>query len=190
MNTTDKRLQILEATKKTVASVGIQGVSMQKLAQEAGVATGTIYRYFNDKDHLLEELRYYVMSQMADAIQKNVDTKQPLKQQYRTMWLNIWCIAASNIDSLKARVQYDSIPLQDNQKARQHERKMFAMVDGLFTEGKKQGVFKDLDNEILSGLSLEVSVSLARKHILGIYQLEDNALEAAIEASWDAIIKH
>lgn len=190
MSKANKRLLILEAAKTIVATVGIQGVSMQKLAQEAGVAAGTIYRYFDDKNHLLEELRLYVMKQMADAIQKDVDPKLPLKQQYRTMWLNIWCISASNIDSLKTRVQYDSIPLPNCQLAREQERQMFALVDGLFTEGKKQGVFKNLDNEILSGLSLEVSVSLARKHILGLYQLEDNALDAAIEASWDAIIKH
>ncbi|MCV5917789.1 TetR family transcriptional regulator, partial [Escherichia coli] len=42
----------------------------------------------------------------------------------------------------------------------------------------------------LSGLSFEASVALARKHALGFYQLDDDALEAAIEASWDAIIKH
>ncbi|OXE26217.1 TetR family transcriptional regulator, partial [Vibrio parahaemolyticus] len=70
------------------------------------------------------------------------------------------------------------------------ERKMFAQVDRLFNQGKEEGVFKPLDNEVLSGLSFEASVALARKHALGFYQLDDDALEAAIEASWDAIIKH
>ncbi|SEG74769.1 TetR/AcrR family transcriptional regulator [Vibrio hangzhouensis] len=188
--TSDKRLQILEAAQKMVAEVGIQSVSMQKLANEAGVAAGTIYRYFDDKDHLMEELRLYVVSRIAKAVQIGVDADKPLKEQYRTMWLNIWRVAASNIDALKTRAQYDSIPSKNCQSTREQERKMFAQVDNLFTEGKKQGVFKDLDNEILSGLSLEASVSLARKHALGLYQLDDNALEAAIEASWDAIIKH
>ncbi|MGF1750730.1 MULTISPECIES: TetR/AcrR family transcriptional regulator [Vibrio] len=190
MNQKDKRLQILEAAQRMVAEVGIQGISMQKLANEAGVAAGTIYRYFNDKDHLLDELRLHVVSCMAEAVQVGVEADKPLKVQYRTMWLNIWRIAASNNDSLQTRAQYDSIPSKNNQATREQERKLFAQVDNLFTEGKKQGVFKDLDNEILSGLSLEASVSLARKHALGLYQLDDNALESAIEASWDAIIKH
>ncbi|EDL51010.1 transcriptional regulator, TetR family protein [Vibrio mediterranei AK1] len=190
MNTSDKRLQILEAAQKMVAEKGIQGVSMQKLANEACVAAGTIYRYFDDKDHLLEELRLYVVSRMAKAVQAGVGADQPLKEQYRKMWLNIWHVAASNIDSLKTRAQYDSIPSKNCYTTREQERKMFAQVDNLFTEGKKQGVFKNLDNEILSGLSLEASVSLARKHALGLYQLDDDALDAAIEASWDAIIKH
>jgi TetR/AcrR family transcriptional repressor of multidrug resistance operon len=67
---------------------------------------------------------------------------------------------------------------------------MFAQVNRLFDQGKAEGVFKPLDNEILSGLSFEACVALARKHALGFYQLDDDALEATIEASWDAIIKH
>ncbi|MFA0085491.1 TetR family transcriptional regulator [Vibrio sp. 10N.286.49.C2] len=190
LNQNDKRLQILEAAQKMVAEVGIQGISMKKLADEAGVAAGTIYRYFDDKDHLLEELRLYVVSCMAKAVQLGVDADKPLKVQYRTMWLNIWRLAASNFNSMQTRAQYDSIPSKNSAETREQERKLFAQVDNLFSEGKKQGVFKDLDNEILSGLSLEASVSLARKHALGLYQLDENALESAIEASWDAIIKH
>ncbi|MED5503884.1 MAG: TetR family transcriptional regulator, partial [Pseudomonadota bacterium] len=55
---------------------------------------------------------------------------------------------------------------------------------------KAEGLFKPLANEVLSGLSFEASVALARKHALGIYQLDEHAVDAAIEASWDAIIKH
>jgi TetR/AcrR family transcriptional repressor of multidrug resistance operon len=43
---------------------------------------------------------------------------------------------------------------------------------------------------VLAALSLEVSVTLARKQSLGYYQLDQDAIDAAIEASWDAIIKH
>jgi TetR/AcrR family transcriptional repressor of multidrug resistance operon len=43
---------------------------------------------------------------------------------------------------------------------------------------------------ILSGLSFEATVALARHHALGFYQLDEAAIEAAIEASWDAIIQH
>jgi TetR/AcrR family transcriptional repressor of multidrug resistance operon len=37
---------------------------------------------------------------------------------------------------------------------------------------------------------LETSVTLARKHTFGMYQLSDDAIEEAIDASWDAIINH
>lgn len=163
---------------------------MQKLAKEAGVAAGTIYRYFDDKEHLIEEVRIQVTQRIAEAVQHGVDDSAPIKQRYRTMWLNIWNLAGTNLAAIKNRVQYDSLPVTNSKTFRELERKMFAQVELLFNEGKEQGLFKPLDNEVLGGLSLAASVSLARKHSLGFYHLDDEALEAAIEASWDAIIKH
>lgn len=186
----DKRQQILSAAEKLIAEVGFQGLSMQKLAKEAGVAAGTIYRYFDDKDHLIDDVRVLVTQRVADAVQEGVNDSDPIKQRYRTMWLNIWNLAGTNLAAIKNRVQYDSLPITNSLNFRELERKMFAQVELLFNEGKEQGLFKPLDNEVLSGLSLAASVSLARKHSLGFYQLDEAELESAIEASWDAIIKH
>ncbi|EIW7480249.1 TPA: TetR/AcrR family transcriptional regulator [Vibrio parahaemolyticus] len=186
----DKRDQILAAAEQLIAESGFQGLSMQKLANEAGVAAGTIYRYFSDKEHLLEEVRLNVAKRIASAVQAGVNDDMPLKERYRTMWLNIWNLAGDNLNAISNRVQYDSLPCTTRNKTWELERKMFAQVDRLFNQGKEEGVFKPLDNEVLSGLSFEASVALARKHALGFYQLDDDALEAAIEASWDAIIKH
>ncbi|ODX48277.1 TetR family transcriptional regulator [Vibrio parahaemolyticus] len=186
----DKRDQILAAAEQLIAESGFQGLSMQKLANEAGVAAGTIYRYFSDKEHLLEEVRLNVAKRIASAVQAGVNDDMPLKERYRTMWLNIWNLAGSNLNAISNRVQYDSLPCTTRNKTWELERKMFAQVDRLFNQGKEEGVFKPLDNEVLSGLSFEASVALARKHALGFYQLDDDALEAAIEASWDAIIRH
>lgn len=186
----DKRLQILSAAEALIAEVGFQGLSMHKLAKQAGVAAGTIYRYFDDKEHLIEEVRIQVTQQVANAVQEGVDDSQPIKQRYRTMWLNIWNLAGTNLAAIKNRIQYDSLPTTHCTQFRDLERIMFSQVELLFNEGKEQGLFKPLDNEVLSGLSLAASVSLARKHSLGFYQLDDAALDAAIEASWDAIIKH
>lgn len=186
----DKRDQILAAAEQLIAESGFQGLSMQKLANEAGVAAGTIYRYFSDKEHLLEEVRLNVAKRIASAVQAGVNDDMPLKERYRTMWLNIWNLAGSNLNAISNRVQYDSLPCTTRNKTWELERKMFAQVDRLFNQGKEEGVFKPLDNEVLSGLSFEASVALARKHALEFYQLDDDALEAAIEASWDAIIKH
>ncbi|WMN87349.1 TetR/AcrR family transcriptional regulator [Vibrio parahaemolyticus] len=190
-NTTlDKKAQILCAAEKLIAEQGFQGFSMQKLAREAGVATGTIYRYFSDKNHLLDEVRLDVAKRIAVEVQAGVSDDMSLKERYTKMWLNIWRLAGSNVDTLNNRVQYQSLPYASNRITMERERKMFDQVDKLFDQGKAQGVFKPLDNMILSGLSFEATVALARHHALGFYQLDEAAIEAAIEASWDAIIQH
>ena len=82
-NTTlDKKAQILCAAEKLIAELGFQGFSMQKLAKEAGVAAGTIYRYFSDKNHLLDEVRLNVAKRIAIEVQAGVSDDMPLKERY------------------------------------------------------------------------------------------------------------
>ncbi|KGY10930.1 TetR family transcriptional regulator [Vibrio tubiashii] len=186
----DKRQKIIDAAEKLIAESGFHGLSMHKIAREAGVAAGTIYRYFSDKEDLLLQVRLAVVERNAGLIQQGVDDSMNLKERFRKMWLNIFELSGSNIINLKNRAQYDSLPCVRSHETKEIERKMFYKLDRLFTEGREQGVFKPLENSVLAALSLEVSATLARKQALGYYQLDENAIESAIEASWDAIITH
>ena len=47
---------ILDATEAIAATEGLHGTSLQVVAERAGVAVGTIYNYFHDRDNLFEEL--------------------------------------------------------------------------------------------------------------------------------------
>ncbi|WP_162045312.1 TetR/AcrR family transcriptional regulator [Vibrio taketomensis] len=186
----DKKQQILCAAETVIAESGFHGLSMLKVAKQAGVAAGTIYCYFSDKEHLLSEVRLSVAQRIADAVQEGVTGNEPLRDRYRQMWLNTWNLALCNKNALSNRVQYDSLPSNVEPEVRAQEKLMFHQVNKLFEDGKAQGVFKPIANEVLSGLTFEACVALARKHAIGFYQLDDAALEAAIDASWDAVINH
>jgi AcrR family transcriptional regulator len=49
----DKRQRILEAARKRFRHYGVRKTTMQEIARDAGVAVGTLYLYFKDKDDLL-----------------------------------------------------------------------------------------------------------------------------------------
>lgn len=185
----DKRTRILDATEKLLAQDGFQGLSMQKVAKEAAVAAGTIYRYFKDKDHLIEETRLYVSQRAADYIQANLNDEMSLKQQYRTIWLNIWNLTNTK-SAVKSHFLYEQFDYSNESRIQQLEKEMFYKVVALFEKGKEQGLFKPLDGHILFSVSLDSSIALARKKRNRCIQLDSNDIDQAIEASWDAIIKH
>jgi TetR/AcrR family fatty acid metabolism transcriptional regulator len=71
-----QRAHILEAAAKTFAAKGFHGTTVKEVAQEAGIATGTIYNYFENKEALLmgifAQMRAQVMQEaelptLADA---------------------------------------------------------------------------------------------------------------------------
>ena len=60
------RQRILEAAEQRVLVGGFAGVSMNAVATDAGVATGTLYRHFQNKAELCTEL-------FRSASQREVD---------------------------------------------------------------------------------------------------------------------
>ncbi len=65
----EKRERILEAAKKRFGRFGMKATTMQDIAADAGVAVGTIYQHFPDKDALMlawvAEHRELVETQMG-----------------------------------------------------------------------------------------------------------------------------
>lgn len=186
----NKRLAILEAAEKIIAKDGIQGFSMHKLAQEAQVAAGTIYRCFNDKEDLLYQLRLMVAQRIATTIYEGVESEKNFKAKFFIMWLNIWNLGCSHHQTICNRLQYESLPKSDYEKTREKELTFFSEIEKLFEEGKKTHIFKNLSNEILSVLFFDPALSLSKRHAWNCYQLSEKERNAAIEASWDAIIQH
>ncbi|MGH7864881.1 MAG: helix-turn-helix domain-containing protein, partial [Candidatus Binataceae bacterium] len=45
--------EILDATRRVIGRYGFQGATIDRVAEEAKVAKGTIYLYFETKDSLL-----------------------------------------------------------------------------------------------------------------------------------------
>ena len=48
--------EIIEAAKKILEDKGIKGLSMMKISKAAGVSEATLYKYFNDKNDLLNQV--------------------------------------------------------------------------------------------------------------------------------------
>lgn len=66
-----KKHLILKAAQKVFAEKGFNGAKTAEIAKEAGVAEGTIYRYFNTKKDLLLELsQLLVLSPLGDMLQE------------------------------------------------------------------------------------------------------------------------
>ena len=51
-----KTEQIYQATLELVLKQGLSGLKMADVAAQAGLATGTVYIYFKDKDELINHL--------------------------------------------------------------------------------------------------------------------------------------
>jgi AcrR family transcriptional regulator len=81
----DKRIAILEAATEVVAVLGI-GAPTAKIAMGAGVAEGTLFTYFANKDELLNQLYLEIKADLRNAMIAGYPSGKSLLDRSRYVW--------------------------------------------------------------------------------------------------------
>src|SRR6266851_1252096 len=81
----DKRTAILEAATEVVAALGVSAQTA-KIAKGAGVAEGTLFTYFANKDELLNQLYLELKTDLRDAIMAGFPSGGSLVDRSRHFW--------------------------------------------------------------------------------------------------------
>ncbi len=79
----DKRRQILDAAVRVFARKGFHASRVGDIAEEAGVAHGLLYHYFESKDQLLEAVFHENWSVLLERIGSVEETDEPAADQLR-----------------------------------------------------------------------------------------------------------
>ena len=178
---------ILDATLNLLASRGFHGFSIRDVAREAGVATGTVYLYFEDREDLIKKLHSQIIGIVAQQVFATHDLKAPLYNQFHHMCLNFWALFLRQPAIVLSKGQFDHLPA-DLLRSRHEEAKL--VLTSLFvflSQGREQQVLKNLPDEILFSLGFEPFFEIARKSLQGLTTVDDAMLEQIIRASWDSI---
>ncbi len=90
----DKHLALLRAATEVIAAQGL-GASTASIAKLAGVAEGTLFRYFATKDVLLAAVFEHLIEAMEACFTVGYEANAPVKQRTLVMWNNYvdWGIA-------------------------------------------------------------------------------------------------
>jgi AcrR family transcriptional regulator len=81
----DKRAAILEAAAEAVAMLGLAAPTA-KIAKGAGVAEGTLFVYFANKDELLNRLYLELKTDLRRAMMTGYPTNKSLVDRMRHVW--------------------------------------------------------------------------------------------------------
>lgn len=76
---------IQDATMRVIARKGMSSATMQEIADEAGVAKGTIYLYFRDRDELVEKTFDTAITHLMDRLDAALDMDVPFDQKIRAV---------------------------------------------------------------------------------------------------------
>ena len=135
------RKRILEVAKTAFTRQGANA-SLEEIAKQAGVGTGTLYRHFPTRDELIEGVYRNEVEKLAAAAARFAETMSPLEALRAWMVLLVEYIAAKHViaPALNAIAGGPS-RLHEGSRTMIH-----AAIDGLVKRAKRSGdLRRDLD---------------------------------------------
>jgi AcrR family transcriptional regulator len=135
----DKRNAILAAASALVASSGL-GAPTAKIARAAGVAEGTLFTYFRDKDALLNELFLELKHELLAATSSPKATGA-LVERARSFWNKYvdWGVSNPTKRRTLRQLAVSEVITPANKLA---GRTMFAEIDAVLEQGLAGGCLK------------------------------------------------
>ncbi|RPI08427.1 MAG: TetR/AcrR family transcriptional regulator, partial [Actinobacteria bacterium] len=88
-----KRDAILDAALELFSERTFASTPMPELARRAGVGAGTIYRYFDSKDALVNALFQRWKTEMAETVSGDIPTGLTPREQFKHWWRGLWKFA-------------------------------------------------------------------------------------------------
>ena len=76
---------IQDATMRVIGRKGMSSATIQEIADEAGVAKGTIYLYFRDREELVEKTFERAMSQLLEKIDEAIAANDKFESKVRAI---------------------------------------------------------------------------------------------------------
>ena len=153
----DKYHRILEAAVSVFAQAGFHESTISQIAREAGVADGTIYLYFKNKDDILVHFFNYKTRQVFGRFREEVDHGQSAVEKLRNL------IRRHLNEFQKDRfmaVLYQAETHRTNRLAEDQIREMHKMYLDLIAEIVEQG-------QVEGTIRRDLYVGLVKRYIIG-----------------------
>lgn len=169
---------ILEAAVRLLNREGV-GVSMAKVAEEAGVSNGTLFHYFGTKQDLLDRLYEWLKSDLITAI-GDVPDDLTATEQLRTLWMR-WIGWVRRYPARHRVSQLLRGAGIISPAAVERGEGMFARFHGVLIEAQATGALSDLPLAYL-GESLMAQLEVAARS-----DLTDEQCSQAFDLAWNSI---
>ncbi|MFC4022602.1 TetR/AcrR family transcriptional regulator [Oceanobacillus longus] len=150
-NNKPKYNQIIEAAVRVIAENGYHGSQVSKIAKAAGVADGTIYLYFKNKEDVLVSVFEEKMGQFIEKIAESTSQKQNAEEKLQTLIEEHFGQLSADyylaiVTQLELRQSNYSLRLQINNVLKPY----LTVIDNIVREGIEQNHFRsDLNTPLV-----------------------------------------
>lgn len=175
--------EILEAARRVMARYGMQGTTVDRVAEEAKVAKGTIYLYFQSKDELVHAAVLEGLREMVAETVRSDDPSMPPLDRICNLIRAQYRIQASNQDFLKTLIIGNSLDIEVESQAGRDFMRVYAgyldFVASVLQDAIDRGAIRPIDSLFAAFMLGELITGSLRRRLL---KLASTPLETDADA--------
>jgi AcrR family transcriptional regulator len=178
--------ELMEAARRVIGRHGFEGTTIDRVAEEAHVAKGTIYLYFSNKEDLLHAAVFEGLRAMIDETRRADRTELPPLDRLRSLVKTQFRLQRSNQDFLKAFfLESKFVTFEPGDERGEQLRKVYTdyldLVASILKAAVDAGVCRPIDPQFAAFVLSEMLTGCLRRRLLGL-------VETPAEADADAVL--
>lgn len=182
----DKRDAILDAALRLFAERGFYGTAVPLIAEQAGVGAGTIYRYFENKEALVNALYQKWKAELFHATTENLPQDVPLRQGFHDAWMRQFEFAHAHPTVMKFLELHHHAPYLDK-TSRKLNRRISETLITVFKQAQQDKIFKDIPAELLLAITQGIFNGMMKAYYQNEIELTPEFIEQVEEICWQAL---
>jgi len=182
----DKREAILEAALQLFVERGFYGTAVPEIADRAGVGAGTIYRYFESKEALVNAIYRQEKLHFAHVVLDDFPAAAPTREQFRLLWTRMARFATEHPSSFIFLELHHHARYLDGE-SRAVEQRMTGLFTSVVTSAQARNELKAGAPRLLMGLVMGAFVGVIRSCVDTDQPLEEADWKLAEQCVWEAI---
>jgi TetR/AcrR family transcriptional regulator, repressor of fatR-cypB operon len=157
----DKREAILDAALELFVERGFFGTAVPEIADKAGVGAGTIYRYFDSKEALVNAIYRQQKLHFANVVLDGFPAISTTREQFRQLWMRMAKFATDHANAFVfLELHHHARYLDDESRA--VESRMLDMFTAVVTAAQARGELKAGPPRLLMSLVMGSFVGMIR----------------------------
>jgi len=182
----DKREKILKSVFVLTGKQGLASVTISGISKTAGIAAGTLYIYFKNKEEVVQLAYAAVEDKMTQAMYCDFDINVPIKQSLKKIYINMLHYRLKNYNETVFIDQYQQsgyIQLNFSKQLAEYKKQNKPLYD-LLEKGQNEGIIKALDAIVLISFFDGAVRSCATGVIQKLFPLSQQFIDDCFEMVW------
>lgn len=183
----NKTEDIMKAALVLFAERGYGGTTVPMIAFNAQVGTGTIYRYFESKESLVNKVFQHCVTEFSETLKyEAINSTSNIQEQFHSIFQNLIKFAEQNNHALLFINSHNNAYYLDR-KSKEVFDEMLSPVHQMLGNGKKIKIIKDFSNDVLIAMVYGAFIMLFKLINSGVVKATYTLLQDVEKSCWDAI---